>query len=218
MAADESSHPELSNTGYEIFIGLLSILSLVNIVLLALLRDEGLQTVVYAIDWLLSIVFLVDFLARLRRAPSRLDYVFRQFGWADLLASLPFPQVKILRVFRLIRVARLLRRYGARNIARSLVRDRAGSALLFLLFIAVLVLEFGSLTILHVEKSAPEANITTASDALWFVIVTMSRVVYGDVCPVRKVGREIGTLIIVVVVGIFGALSGFLANLFLSPR
>src|SRR3954452_21703300 len=115
MAADESSHSELSNTGYEIFIGLLSILSLVNIVLLALLRDEGLQTVVYAIDWLLSIVFLIDFLTRLRRAPSRLDYVFRQFGWADLLASLPFPQVKILRVFRLIRVTRLLRRWSRQH-------------------------------------------------------------------------------------------------------
>jgi voltage-gated potassium channel len=218
MAADESSRPELGNTGYEIFIGGLSVLSLVNIVLLALLRDEGLQTVVYAIDVLLSIVFLIDFLARLRRAPSRLDYVFRQFGWADLLASLPFPQVKILRVFRLVRVARLLRRYGAGNIARSLLRDRAGSALLSLLFIAVLVLEFGSLTILHVEKSAPEANITTASDALWYVVVTMSTVGYGDVFPVSNAGREIGTFIIVVGVGIFGTLSGYLANLFLAPR
>src|SRR4051812_30706581 len=189
MAADESSHSELSNTGYEIFIGALSVLSLVNIVLLSLLRDEGLQTVVYAIDVLLSVVFLIDFLARLRRAPSRLDYVFRQFGWADLLASLPFPQVKILRVFRLIRVTRLLRRYGAGNIARSLIRDRAGTALLSLLFIAVLVQEFGSLTILHVEQGAPEANITTASDALWYVIVTMSTVGYGDVFPVSKVGQ-----------------------------
>jgi voltage-gated potassium channel len=218
MAADESSHSELGNTGYEIFIGALSVLSLVNIVLLALLRDEDLQTVVYAIDVLLSIVFLIDFLTRLRRAQSRLDYVFRQFGWADLLASLPFPQVKVLRVFRLIRVARLLRRYGAGNIARSLIRDRAGSALLSLLFIAVLVLEFGSLTILHVEKNTPEATITTASDALWYVIVTMSTVGYGDLFPVSNAGREIGTFIIVVGVGIFGTLSGYLANFFLAPR
>ena len=218
MAADEPSRSELGNTGYEIFIGLLSVLSLVNIVLLTLLRDEGLQTVVYAIDWLLSIVFLIDFLVRLARAPSRLGYVFRQFGWADLLASLPFPQVKILRIFRLIRVMRLLRRYGPGNIVRSLLRDRAGSALLSLLFIAVLVLEFGSLAVLYFEKSTPEANITTASDALWYVIVTMSTVGYGDQFPVSNAGREIGTFIIVVGVGIFGTLSGYLANLFLAPR
>ena len=87
MPADESSRTELGNTGYELFVAALSVLSLVNIVLVSLLRDEALQTVVRVIDILLSVVFLIDFLARLRRAPSRADYVFRQFGWADLLAQ-----------------------------------------------------------------------------------------------------------------------------------
>jgi len=218
MPANESSQAELGNTGYEIFIGALSVLSLVNIVLYAVLRDPATQDVVRAVDVLLSMVFMIDFLVRLRRAPSRFGYFFRGFGWADLLASLPFPQVKILRIFRLIRVSRLLRRYGVKNIGRSLIKDRAGSALLTLLLVGVLVLEFGSLTMLAVEKNAPGANITTASDALWFVIVTMATVGYGDQFPVGKAGRELGTFIIVVGVGIFGTLTGYLANLFLAPR
>lgn len=218
MSATDASQAELGNTGYEIFIGALSVLSLVNIVLYALLRDPGTQSVVRAIDALLSLIFLIDFLVRLRRAPSRSDYFLRQFGWADLIASLPFPQVKILRVFRLIRVARLLRRYGARNIGRSLVKDRAGSALLTLLLIGVLVLEFGSLLMLGLERGVPDANITSASDAIWYVIVTMSTVGYGDQYPVSNAGREMGTFIIVVGVGIFGTLTGYLANLFLAPR
>jgi voltage-gated potassium channel len=192
VSAEKSHRSELGNTGYEIFIGALSVLSLVNIVLLATLRDEALKTVVYTVDVVLSIVFLLDFLVRLRRAPARLNYVFRQFGWADLLASLPFPQVKVLRIFRLIRVARLLRRFGARNIVRSLVKDRAGSALLRLLLVGVLVLEFGSLLMLHLEKDVAGANITTASDALWYVIVTMSTVGYGDQYPVSNPGRDMG--------------------------
>lgn len=218
MSANESSQAELGNTGYEIFIAALSVLSLVNIVLASLLRDEATQTVVYTLDGLLSVVFLIDFLVRLRRAPSRVDYVFRQFGWADLLASLPFPQVKILRIFRLVRVARLLRRYGASNVGRSLIKDRAGSALLTLLLIGILVLEFGSLVMLILERNAPGANIRTASDALWYVIVTMSTVGYGDQYPVSNAGREMGTFIIVIGVGIFGTLTGYLANLFLAPR
>ena len=218
LPANESSRTELANTGYELFVGALSVLSLVNIVLALLLRDEALQTVVRVIDVLLSVVFLIDFLARLRRAPSRRDYVFRQFGWADLLASLPFPQFKILRVFRLFRVARLLRRLGAGNIGRGLIRDRAGSALMSLLLIGVLVLEFGSLAMLALEQKAPGANITTASDALWYVIVTMATVGYGDQYPVTTGGREMGTLVIIIGVGIFGTLTGYLANLFLAPR
>jgi len=217
MPANESSSPEFAPS-YEIFVGALSVLSLVNIVLLILLRDQATQNVVNVLDALLSLAFLIDFLARLHRARSRSEYFFRQFGWADLLASLPFPQVKVLRIFRLIRVARVMRRYGARNIVRSLAKDRAGSALLSLLLIGVLVLEFGSLLMLYLERNVPGANITTASDALWYVIATMSTVGYGDVYPVGNAGRELGSFIIVVGVGIFGTLTGYLANLFLSPQ
>jgi len=71
---------------------------------------------------------------------------------------------------------------------------------------------------LILERNAPDANIKTASDAIWYVIVTMSTVGYGDRYPVSNPGRELGTFIIVVGVGIFGTLTGYLANLFLEPH
>lgn len=91
MSANQSPQTELGNTGYEVFVGALSVLSLVNIILLSLLRHQATQTVVHAVDALLSLVFLIDFLVRLHRAEARSVYFFRGFGWADLLASLPFP-------------------------------------------------------------------------------------------------------------------------------
>ena len=81
----------------------------------------------------------------------------------------------------------------------------------------ILVLEFGSLGILYIEQYQQGANITSASDALWYVIVTISTVGYGDRFPVTDNGRLLGTLIIVIGVGIFGTFTGFLANLFLAP-
>ncbi len=212
-----TSRQELKNPGYEIFIGILSILSIFNIVLIYAVRDPNLDTVIDAINWLLSIIFLADFTYRLLTAESKTRYFFRRFGWADLLASLPLPQAKILRVFRLVRVFRLLRTFGVKQIAHSVLRDRAGSALLTLLLMGLLVLEFGTLAVLAVEQYAPGANITSASDALWYVIVTISTVGYGDQYPVTEHGRLIGTGIIVVGVGIFGTFTGYLANLFLSP-
>ena len=83
---------------------------------------------------------------------------------------------------------------------------------------AILVLEFGSLGMLGIEKDAPGANIVTASDALWYIVATISTVGYGDQYPVTNPGRLLGTFIIVVGVGIFGTLTGYLANLFLGPK
>ena len=217
VAESDTGGRELKNTGYEIFVGILSILSIVNIVMIRVADDPNIDTVIVAMNALLSVIFLADFAFRLSTAESKSRYFFRQFGWADLLASLPIPEAKILRVFRLVRVFRLLRENGIQRIARTLVKDRAGSALLTLLLMGILVLEFGSLQILHIEQYAVGANITSASDALWYVIVTISTVGYGDRFPVTNDGRVVGALIIVIGVGIFGTFTGYLANLFLAP-
>ena len=215
---DGAPRSELKNTGYEIFIAILSVLSIVNLVLAYVASDSGIQDVLTVMNWILSGVLLIDFGYRLLTAPSRSGYFLRDFGWADLLSSLPFAELKFLRVFRLVRVYRLMHELGGRTVARSLIRERAGSALLSLLLMGILVLEFGSLQILYFEKDAAGANITDASDALWYTIVTISTVGYGDQFPVTNAGRVMGAFIIVVGVGIFGTFTGYLANLFLAPR
>ncbi|MGU3646829.1 potassium channel family protein [Microbacterium sp. C23T] len=217
--ARADARSELKNTAYEIFIGALSILSILNLVLVyAMAGDTALELVLSVMNALFSAIFLGDFIYRISTAPSAMRYFFRGFGWADLLASLPFPQFKILRLFRLLRVFRLLRELGPRTVWTTLIHDRANSALMTLLLMGILVLQFGSITILYVEEDADGANITSASDALWYTIVTISTVGYGDQYPVTNAGRMIGTLIIVVGVGIFGTFTGYLANLFLGPR
>lgn len=209
---------ELKDIGYEIFVGAVSVLSILNLVLMRVLEDPSLDTVLYAMNAVLTVVLFVDFVYRLVTAPSRSAYFFRQFGWADLLASLPVLELKVLRVFRLVRVFRLLRENGIRVIGNRLMRNRAGSALLTLLLLGILVLEFGSLWMLKLEQNAPDANITTASDAIWYVVVTISTVGYGDQFPVTTQGRILGALIIVTGVGIFGTFTGYLANIFLAPK
>lgn len=209
---------ELKNLSYEIFIGALSVLSIFNLVLLYVMHsNEAIQQILFVMNALFSLIFLGDFTYRISTAQSAWRYFFLGFGWADLLASLPFPQLKVLRIFRLLRVIRLMRDVGPRTVWNTLVHDRANSTLMTLLLLGVLVMQFGSMSILFVEQDAEGANITTASDALWYTIVTISTVGYGDKYPVTNVGRVIGTLIIVVGVGIFGTFTGYLANLFLGP-
>lgn len=217
LAAQEQAATD-GNLGYEIFMAGLSVLSIVNLLLAIFVREDSLDLVISIVNFLLTVIFMGDFIYRFIKAPSKRTYFFKNFGWADFVSALPFAQTNILRLFRLIRVYRLLNDYGARAVGRALIKDRAESALLMLLLIGILVMEFGSLWMLRIEQNAEGANITDASDAIWYVIVTMATVGYGDKYPVTNPGRVIGSIIIVVGVGIFGTLTGYLANLFLSPR
>jgi voltage-gated potassium channel Kch len=79
------------------------------------------------------------------------------------------------------------------------------------------VLQFGSMFVLGAEANAENANIRTASDALWWSYVTVTTVGYGDRFPVTNYGRLIGVAMLTIGVGLFGVLTGFLANAFLAP-
>lgn len=218
IRARRKARTELKNPAYEIFIGILSLLSIVNLVFVYVLHgDTAMQIVLAVMNGLISVIFLIDFVYRMVTSDARWRYFFRGFGWADLLASLPFPQLKVLRIFRLLRVFRLMRDLGPKQIWTTLVKDRANSTLMTLLLLGILVLQFGSLSALAIEEDVEGANITSASDALWYTIVTISTVGYGDQYPVTDAGRALGVLIIIVGVGIFGTFTGYLANLFLGP-
>jgi voltage-gated potassium channel len=202
---------------YELFIGALSVISIINIVFALLLPDPAVRNVILIVDTGLCFVFFADFLDRLRNAESKSHYFFRQLGWLDLLGSLPFPGLRIARVFRVARVVRLVRAVGMKTLIDKMLHDRAGSALYTVLILGVLVIQYGSMFELMTNRNAPSANIQTASDAVWYTIVTITTVGYGDKYPVTNPGRIVGVLIMIVGVGLFGVLTGFLANSFLAP-
>ena len=211
---------ELKNASYELFIAALSILSIFNLILIFLLPSYATNAagVLAIMNAIFSLIFITDFSYRIYVAPDRKHYFFKDFGWADLLASLPFEQLKILRVFRLLRVYRISKKYGAKKLIRTFLQNRGGSALLTIFLLIILLLEFAGIAILGVEKNAPSANIKTPSDAIWWIIVTVTTVGYGDRFPVTNIGRLIGVLVMAVGIGLVGTLTGFLANAFLAPR
>jgi len=212
----EPTAGEFKNISYELFILALSILSILNIVLAIAFQEPQLTHIIFVIDLVLSFVFMGDFLYRLKTASSKRQYFIHQLGWLDLIGGLPLPQAKIARLARIIRAGRLMRQFGLRNMVREFIDNRASSALYTIIFLVILMLEFGSVAILKVEQFAPNANITTANDALWWTVVTMSTVGYGDQYPVTVEGRTMAIFVILLGVGLFGVITGFLATAFVG--
>jgi voltage-gated potassium channel len=216
--ARNSTTPDVVNGPREVFIFALTIVSLVNIVLGLPIGILGYQQrqVILIIDAILTIFFLIDFGTRLKQARDRRRYFLHERGWLDLLGSLP--GLRILRLFRLVRAWALMRNVGPGGILRWLLRDRAQGALYAMTFLVILVLEFTGVMVLYFEPGAPNANITTGGDALWWGIVTVTTVGYGDQYPVTPGGRIVGVFLLVAGVVLFATLSGYLANAFLSPK
>jgi voltage-gated potassium channel len=206
----------LLSLAWELFVMGAAILSIVNLVLLILIQNEDISQVVVLMDLILILIFVIDLFRRLNVATDNRAYFVHGWGWLDLISIVP--ALRIARVLRISKVLRITGQLGGIKVAlRIFFRDRATGGLLIVLFVAIVVMEFGSLAILAVERGAPGANIETASDAVWYTLVTMSTVGYGDQYPVTQPGRIIGSGIIIVGVGVFGTLTGFLANAFISP-
>jgi voltage-gated potassium channel len=211
--------PPSGSPGYEIFILALSILSIFNILLIFLPIFTGPEhTVIEGVDAALCIVFLGDFAFRMTKARRKSYFFLHQHGWLDLIGSLPFPGLRIARGFRILRAGEMLKSKGPRQVWHEIISGRAGSALYMAVFLVVLVLEFGGIAVLIAEGRTPDSNIKTGSDALWWAYVTVTTVGYGDRYPVTNWGRLVGVLVMTVGVGLFGVLTGFLANAFVAPR
>jgi hypothetical protein len=209
---------ELKNVNYELFLAAITILSVINIFLILFAPTSSMRQVVWIVDLGFCIFFLADFLYRFLTATSKNRYLLHQYGWLDLLGSLPIPFIRLVRLVRSGRTARMLRQYGVENMGSELRHDRAGSTLLSVAFMGILVLELGSYFMLAAEGRDSQANIHTPSDALWWSVVTIATVGYGDKYPVTNEGRIIGTFVIITGVGLFGAFTGFLANTFINRR
>jgi voltage-gated potassium channel len=179
--------------------------------------DPEIQQIIDYADVLVCVLFFVDFLASLKRAPRKWVYL-ASWGWIDLLSSIPtIDALRWGRAARLLRILRVLRGVkSARSIAHFVAERRAQSAFLATALLSLLLLVFAAIAVLQFE-TGPDSNIRTAEDALWWAVSTMTTVGYGDTYPVTPEGRLAAVFLMAAGVGLFGTFSGLVASWFLSP-
>lgn len=213
---DNDEFQDMKDPGYEIFIAMVSILSVINLFITFLPEvNAGARNVLDIIDIGLTVIFIADFSYRMITAKSRSYYFVKDWGWADLLACVPL--LRIFRLFRIVKAYKIIKKIGPDNIVHQLSRKRAELALYILIFAVIVILEMGSAWVLIAESTTPGANITNAGDALWWAYVTITTVGYGDKYPVTALGRIIGIIVMTTGVGIFATFAGLLSNKLLSP-
>jgi voltage-gated potassium channel len=202
---------------YLLFMLVLSVLAITLLAIEVVVSlDPDTKSILQDLDTFLCILFFIDFLISTYRAKDRKRYLL-SWGWINLISSTPVIEpLRLGRAIRIVRILRVLRGVRATKIiAEFVLRRRAQGAFLAAALATILIVTISSIAVLHFE-TAPESNIKTADDALWWSAVTVTTVGYGDRYPVTPEGRVVGTVLMIAGVGLFGTFSGFVASWFLK--
>lgn len=204
--------------GYDVFIVIVTVLSLINWILLMISvpGESNVTGLLIFMEPIFTAILLADFAYRLKLAKGqRWKYMNRGGGWLDFIGSLPYG--RLLRLFRLYRVLQGFREFGWRNTIRWFIAHRANGTLFLVLGLLIIVLEFGGLAVLWFEANAPGSNIRTGGEALWWGVVTVTTVGYGDYYPVTPGGEVVATVMIFAGVAIIAIFTAWVASTFLNP-
>lgn len=156
------------------------------------------------LEWAFTLFFTLEYATRIYCSPNRWRYIFSFYGLVDLLSIVPtylslfvadasyLLIIRVLRVLRVFRVLKLVRYLSEANVlARSLLMSRR-KILVFFSVVLVLAMIFGSLMFI---VEGPENGFTSIPRSIYWTIVTITTVGYGDITPHTILGQIISTMV-----------------------
>lgn len=172
----------------------------------------------YYAEWLITILFTIEYLVRLyvERSPGR--YALSFYGMVDLLSFLPtylslfflgtqkLLVIRILRLFRIFRIFKLGHFVNEGGIVIEALKASKIKIYVFLSFILLMATLIGSLMYMVEHNYNPEFS--NIPDGIYWAIVTITTVGYGDVIPVTVVGRILSTLVMILGYGVLAVPTG----------
>ena len=177
------------------------------------------KALLYAIEVFSVSVFTIEYLLRIYVADSKPKFVFSFFGIIDLFAILPFylsfgidlRSLRALRFLRLFRILKLVRYNKAMNHFTRAIKSAKEEILLFI-FITLILIYFAAVGIYYFENEAQPEHFSSIFDSLWWAIITLTTVGYGDVYPITIGGKVFTFIILMIGLGIVAIPTGIISS------
>ena len=175
----------------------------------------------YIIDWVFTILFTVEYLLRIFCIHRPLKYITSFYGIIDLLSIVPsyiglfipgsryLQVIRILRVLRIFRVLKLVQYVNQSNQLLNALSASRPKIAIFLFTISTLLVIFGSIMYLI---EGPENGFTNIPVSIYWAVVTLTTVGFGDITPQTDLGRAISAVVMVIGYAIIAVPTGIISN------
>ncbi len=161
--------------------------------------SDSLRAVLYIVESVIVAVFVIEYLLRFWSSPSKIKFFFNIYSIIDLVAIIPVfsagGSYQILRVFRALRFLRLVRFLEGRHFFFKNVKPMH-IIIIRIVYIVCAIIFVSAGLIFSVEHGLEGSKINSFFDALYFSVVTLTTVGYGDITPLSDYGRFITLLMI----------------------
>ncbi|MBR5706834.1 MAG: ion transporter [Bacteroidaceae bacterium] len=167
-----------------------------------------LKAAIIVLEYVLSILFAIEYVLRVYCSPVKREYVLSFFGIIDFMATVPqllsifFPPLRylaLMRTFRLFRIFRVLKLFSFLNEGYLLlesIRKSLTKILVYFMFVVVLVCILGTIMYI-VESGTPGTKFTSIPTSIYWAIVTLTTVGYGDITPVTAFGKFLSGIVMI---------------------
>jgi voltage-gated potassium channel len=171
-------------------------------------------------EWVITILFSIEYIARIISVKKPMKYVLSFYGIIDLLSTIPkyvslalggtqalvaLRALRLLRVFRILKLARYL---GASNQLANAIKASRAKIAVFLFSVLIASIIFG--TIMYLVEGE-ENGFTNIPKSVYWCIVTLTTVGFGDIAPVTPLGQFIATFIMILGYGIIAVPTGIVS-------
>jgi voltage-gated potassium channel len=182
--------------------------------------DQKYHQLLNVVEWIVTILFTIEYILRIITIKKPLKYILSFYGIIDLLSTLPkylsliffgtqyLTAFRTLRLLRVFRILKLVRYVGASNNLIRALRDSRAKIFVFLFFVVIIAIILG--TIMHLIEGS-ENGFDNIPKSIYWTIVTMTTVGYGDISPGTPLGQFLASIIMILGYGIIAVPTGIVS-------
>ncbi|MBC76602.1 MAG: ion transporter [Halobacteriovoraceae bacterium] len=215
-------HDTPAGRWFDICLIILVLLSVITIMLETVEEYYAIHSkLFYILEWMFTGIFTIELLLRLYSAPKKMSYLFSFYGAIDVISVIPtylatiipgaqaFIIIRALRLLRVFRILKLSQYTSAGTQLKLAIYSSRTKIIVFIFFVVTLVTIMGT-GMYYIE--GPQSGFTSIPTSIYWAIVTMTTVGYGDITPLTTLGQFLSAALMIMGYGVIAVPTGIIST------